>query len=124
MTVASRCPDPAQLQQLLLGHLSEEAAARLEQHLGRCPRCDRLLPGLRADDDLVEAMRGGTVPPFRPADLDALRGVLPRLHRLRPSPTRHGTAMTNRSAGAHAVAPFDPSEFLRPPQAPDEIGRL
>jgi serine/threonine protein kinase len=127
MTVASRCPDAQQLQQLLLGRLGEEAAASLEQHVEQCRRCGRLLPRLPAEDTLVEAMRSHTRVALQPADRQVVRGLLPRLHRLRTAgPAAHATAVdqpdsADRSPGHSNQAVLD---LLNPPRRADEIGRL
>src|SRR5262245_9940559 len=83
MAVASQCPDPQQLQQLLLGRSSEEAAERLEEHVEHCDRCRRLLPTLPAEDRLVEAMRNRPQFTLPPAEQTLIQSLLPRLHQLR-----------------------------------------
>jgi len=112
MAAVSRCPDAQQLQQLLLGHLSDETAARLEQHVERCQRCSRLLPTLQAEDTLVAAMRAqGRV--AMPVDRRTVDGLISRLQLLQPA-----------SADAVSLLDGNGTQLLGPPQAPGEIGRL
>jgi hypothetical protein len=127
MAVGSRCPDPKQLQQLLLGRFSEEAAGRLEAHVEHCDRCSRLLPTLPADDTLVEAMRARATVALEPSDRNTILGLLPRLHRLRlAAPPAHGSTTGELTQGGAGLptADLDRLAVLRPAQAPDEIGRL
>ena len=60
MAGVSACPDPRQLQQLLLGQISDETAVGLERHVEECDHCGHLLPTLPAEDTLVvaDARRG------------------------------------------------------------------
>jgi WD40 repeat protein len=51
------CPDIADVHRLLLGQLSDVAAAPLEAHLLHCRRCGELAGSLAAEDVLVDAMR-------------------------------------------------------------------
>jgi anti-sigma factor RsiW len=78
----SGCPERCQLQALLLGHLSEAAAARVERHVERCRRCTSLLAHVTAEDSLIDALRAGARVALAPADQSAVRALLPRLHRL------------------------------------------
>jgi hypothetical protein len=80
MPATVRCPDPQQLQQLLLGRLPEAIAEALEQHVEQCERCGRLLPTLQANDTLVEAMRARARIALHPSDVNVIRGLIPRLN--------------------------------------------
>jgi tRNA A-37 threonylcarbamoyl transferase component Bud32 len=113
MAAVSQCPDAQQLQRLLLGHLADETASRLEEHVERCPHCSRLLPTLQAEDALVAAMRAqGRV--AVPVDRRALDGLISRLQHLQPA---QSDAFTMALDG-------DASGLLSPPQGPGEMGRL
>jgi serine/threonine protein kinase len=124
MAGAPRCPDPKQLQQLLLGHLSDETAERLEQHVEQCDRCSRLLPSLQRDDALVEAMRARARVELPPAEVKTVRGLISRLHQMRTIASAH-------VSGAHSQGDAPPMStnlgslaFLSPAKAPGEMGRL
>jgi len=123
MPAPSRCPDPQQLQQLLLGRLDEGIAVCLEQHVEHCDDCGRLLPILQANDTLVDTMRAWTAVVLPAPDQKAIGKLLPRLHELRclipESTSPSGTEKASRRGDNRDVL-----ALLSPPQAPDEIGRL
>jgi formylglycine-generating enzyme required for sulfatase activity len=117
MAGAPGCPEAPQLQRLLLGHLDDETAEGLERHVEQCRRCGRLVRRLPAEDTLVEAMRAHTQVALRPADRKVIQTLLPRLLQLRTA----GPARAEPAAGRPNRGVL---ELLRPPQFPDEIGRL
>ncbi|HVS38793.1 MAG TPA: serine/threonine-protein kinase [Gemmataceae bacterium] len=101
MPATSPCPDGASLQQLLLGRLPLSDGEPLYDHLDECDRCAEFARTFRSDDWLSDVVRdaGG------------------------------GTEAENASAAALIAAleemgPPDRFDFLAPPQAPDELGRL
>jgi serine/threonine protein kinase/Leucine-rich repeat (LRR) protein len=127
MAVAAQCPDPKQLQALMLGRLSEKAAASLEHHLASCGRCCAVLRTLPADDTLVEAMRARAKIALHPAEQDVVEGLMGRMRKLRPvAAAAHDTA-----TGEHTKGDAEPMSanresfgFLNPPHSPEELGRL
>jgi serine/threonine protein kinase len=129
MTATPACPAPAALQEYLLGLVPEEAAALMEAHLSSCPDCRKLLPTIRAEDELVAAFRAQARRPTpRNALLDrlaeGLRGLLstpPTGHDATPSAALEATPS---AAGAATDADEDVCCLLAPPQQPDEMGRL
>lgn len=127
MAAVSRCPEPKLLQQLLLGRLSEEAADGLERHVEQCDRCSRLLPSLSAEDTLVQTMRARERVSWQPRDQSTIQDLLPRLRALRPAgasaldSTPGGPSQEKNDLRSTKVAALD---FLRPPQAAGELGRL
>jgi WD40 repeat protein/serine/threonine protein kinase len=137
MVVAPGCPDPAVLEQLALGRLAPEEVERLADHCEHCPRCVQALQRLRAEDNLVEAMRsqaaaGGTPLP------ESVRRLMQGLKRLRPAggrpvPTEEGTTRSGAGPASSGDTPTEPAppehapelyDFLAPAQGPGELGRL
>jgi hypothetical protein len=77
------CPDPQELQQLLLGRLPDNDAESLEQHLLTCSSCLQTVRGLRpASDTLVDAVRDQTAAD-RP-DRSPIADLMGRLKGLHP----------------------------------------
>ena len=118
---ATSCPEPQQLQRLVLGQTDDATAAVLERHVEGCAHCSGVLPTLGGDDALVEAMRSAPAVALSPEE----RSEAERLsHLLRgQSPPRDTTTMDRTHGDAPQAGPvrFD---FLAPSQAADEIGRL
>jgi hypothetical protein len=83
MIAASQCPDPGQLQQLLLGSLSGECMERLEMHVLQCQRCGPLLPTLQAHDPLADCMGARPRAVLQPTDAKAIQCLVARLRGLR-----------------------------------------
>jgi WD40 repeat protein/tRNA A-37 threonylcarbamoyl transferase component Bud32 len=122
--LASACPDPALLEQFLLGRVTGAEADRLEGHLVACPGCAAALRTLRAEDDLVAAMRDCEDTPAAPQAglVEALLPVLKRLRR--PDETTTLAPGTLAGAPPDRTAPGSEAAFLAPAQGPDEVGRL
>jgi anti-sigma factor RsiW len=133
------CPDPQKLERLLLGlvSLSDAEAEQLEQHLTECSRCDRAAEALRAGDMLVEVLRS----PPAPGELtqgDVVDGLIERMSKLKPAAFTDGaTVAASPAVGpppqeATATPPEprpgeateDVYDFLSPPGAPGELGRI
>jgi serine/threonine protein kinase len=122
------CPDVKQLQQLVLGRLSDPIAARLEQHVEECQQCGRLLPTLAADDALVASMRAQSRLTLQPSDRNTIRGLIPRLQRLRSE----GSGLHPLPPGNHTQGETPPMNTkrnktvisLRPGVGEGEVGRL
>ncbi len=57
MRTDTPCPDEHELERFLLGDCADEQAAALEEHLAGCGRCAVRAEALRAEDDLIAAMR-------------------------------------------------------------------
>ena len=79
MLDTSPYPHVHDLQRLLLGQVSDEEAAGLEQHLNRCERCCQTAQEFTGDDPLVAAMRGAGEALPLDATLDSLIERLCRL---------------------------------------------
>src|SRR4051794_20778122 len=78
MPGAAARPSPEEFRLLLLGRTPEPEAGRLESHLEGCNRCLGAVRTLRAEDALVEAVRGLRGARDRPED-EAVRALIERL---------------------------------------------
>src|SRR5262249_39796690 len=100
MAVVAPCPDPQQLQALVLGRVSDKTAVRLEQHLLSCAHCCAVLRMLPASDTLVEAIRARAKIALHAAEQDVVDGLMGRLRKLRPvTPSAHDTATGEHTRG-------------------------
>lgn len=120
----TECPTPERWQEFLLGRIDDGSENGLADHLSRCDVCLRRLQDLQAEDELTEAMRR-PVPELdrtqgNPAHLLAQRVAMMALLADRDaaaadSPTRDTVVQQ---------ATEDVFEYLRPPEASGELGRL
>jgi serine/threonine protein kinase len=128
MSEASPCPDLDALQRLAANQASPNEALALHRHLVRCVICNQTLKSLR---DANVALEAAVETPRTKAPLvAAVTGP-----REIPAAGMVGSASfadAPASPGAQpaAILPAvpaaktSPAEFLAPPQAPDELGRL
>jgi hypothetical protein len=130
MPDALSCPDPARLRRLLNGlePLGDREATLLEHHLRECGRCEHLAESAAGGDTLVEALAGGGTRhdgPL-PPPVDRLVERFKNLPAPAEQATRDGsrTESPQNGGGPAAGAPEEALRFLRPPEAPGEIGRL
>jgi anti-sigma factor RsiW len=128
MRAVSTCPEPAGLQDYLLGRVTEATAAAVEQHLASCPECRNRLPGLRAEDEFTATFRAEARTP-EPSDpqLERLAESVRAL--LRAAPAGGVVSSPAAEASAHTPPPVgetmqDRSPSLLPAHQPDAIGRL
>ena len=119
------CPGPVALERLLLGKMPAEEMTLLERHVAACPHCLNVLRDLRAEDDLVEAVRAGgkgTSLPRAEADPE----LIGRLYGLQ-RPT-FSTGALERDSSSTDQKTRDRvealSDLLEPPREPDELGRF
>jgi anti-sigma factor RsiW len=85
MSDPSRCPDVPTLQRLLLGQVAVAEADQLEAHFAGCSRCGSTAGGVRAEDTLVEALRGlAAATPA--AAREEVHTLIDRLKSLNPQP--------------------------------------
>jgi serine/threonine protein kinase/WD40 repeat protein len=123
MSTPTPCPDQRQLHRLLTGLIAGEDAPALESHLAECALCLRVARGLRAGDPLATALFGCASADFSVEVYRAAEGLARRFG---------GTSPTRASGDAGNPTPVrDPSDpgrgpfdYLAPPQASDEMGRL
>jgi hypothetical protein len=126
MSATEPCPDPRDLELLLLGQLPEPQADSLERHLLACDSCVRRLRGHRHGDRLVEALRGQAADPRQTADasVEALMKRLltegrPWAEPVTVTPGHGRPARTSPEAVAQDVR-----ALLAPPRAEGELGWL
>jgi serine/threonine protein kinase/WD40 repeat protein len=137
MSRPSACPDVTRYEGLASGNLLDDEKEALLTHLEGCDVCAHKLAALPDLDALVRLARPA-VPPDE-ASAGTVAGLVERLSRLRPGPTPAADEPTVppptvvRAGGRdmpHATQlPADTGarelyDFLAPPQAPDELGRL
>jgi serine/threonine protein kinase/WD40 repeat protein len=123
MVTATVCPERQEYLQMLQGKLPRAEVERLAVHLEGCPRCADIIGSLQADDTMVEAARRAEPVAFAEEEGKVTRSLMDRLRNLRhEAETTHG----NNPADAGVPQPVAPEayDFLAPPQAPDELGRL
>jgi serine/threonine protein kinase/WD40 repeat protein len=136
MPVTTPCPEAMVLRQLLLGELTPPDLESLSEHVLQCERCAGRLNGLRADDPLLQTLRGGdtTVTPPTPNALVFME----RLERwlacvaegatgaLRDPLSEGLDTQATREPLAPGVCAPEVSALgaLSPPRGPDELGRL
>jgi hypothetical protein len=126
MKAQSECLPADVLSCYLQGQVSDADAARVEQHLADCPLCLDRVRGLEAGDTFFRAVQ--TVsgmpgpPPLDAGEVAALRAKVLALHAgaTRSDGADQGTPAPEGPAVAEPV----PLDFLAPPQAPGELGRL
>jgi WD40 repeat protein/serine/threonine protein kinase len=111
----------------MLGQLPPSEADAVGDHLLECARCAAMVEALPADDALVSAARAGAV-----AIDDPEHATIERLIKQltdhgpadgTPDPVRSGLQPTTDDRSTNMV-PTAVCDFLLPPQAPGEIGRL
>jgi hypothetical protein len=117
MPTVTACPPAGVLEEFLLGRLAEEEQEQLAQHVLCCPGCVARMNTVRAEDALVESMRGG-----QPADPDG-DSVTHLIRRLRDRAAAGQAPATVHHGGATGVPP-EAQGVLAPPQADGEMGRL
>jgi Leucine-rich repeat (LRR) protein/tRNA A-37 threonylcarbamoyl transferase component Bud32 len=123
MAVIASCPDRDVLERLMLGRIAGPEGEQLAQHLEGCERCAAAALTLGAEDTLTEATRGRSTAEGAP-DADVVRGLVESLRRLGPPAAAGQTTADETPNPEHADAGEQTYDFLAPPQAPDEIGRL
>jgi Leucine-rich repeat (LRR) protein len=117
------CPDEATFQKLMLAEASDEALEAFAEHMSHCSACAEAVERALAGDTLANAVRsqttlGETPKPPAPLLQQLLRLGQPDGQRSTPS----DAAVLDPAA--HAAAACVSFDFLAPPQAADEIGRL
>jgi tetratricopeptide (TPR) repeat protein len=72
------CPERAELERFVLGHIDGPAVERLEEHLLHCPVCAASLQDLKQEDNLMQVMRdaAGLEQTVNEAPIDELIGRL------------------------------------------------
>lgn len=115
------CPDPASYKRLASGELFSPEKEAVLDHLEGCDACATVVEALAANSTLVELIRQANRLD-RPAAAETIASLVARLRTLRPS---DDSGRETVSASPEKSAPASENyDFLAPPQAPDEIGRL
>lgn len=127
------CPDDPTLQSLLLGKLPADQAQALGEHLLQCDQCATRAETLDTADELIEDIRS---PDFEPIDSEILTKIIERGKQLKSQietvQSQETVAVDQREMQEEhplktAASPkFDSEQinFLKPPEAEDELGRL
>jgi eukaryotic-like serine/threonine-protein kinase len=138
MPGASSCPDPRDLERLVLGQLPSQEQDALEEHVGRCARCGQAISRLQAEDPLIEAMRV-RADAIAASERVLVEGLIGQLKALAVPPRRSAPGQSARETPAALLAVETPPAadgqpapggtrqryaFLAPAQAADEIGGL
>jgi serine/threonine protein kinase len=126
------CPSEHDLQQLLLGQMSDAQAEPLEEHLQGCDRCLETASKLHVQDTLAQVVRAQAGVVEIPTG-ELVANLMERLEALRPTMAVSPQEVTVAAEGpvrTSSPSPLPGSttqvmyDFLEAPQAPDELGRL
>jgi hypothetical protein len=111
------CPDRETLERFVLGQFPPEAVERLGHHVEQCARCVGTIQAMTARDSLLEAMRS------RPTlSLDAASPMVESL--MARLCDFSGSDVASTGADDQAELAEESYDFLAPPEAPGELGRL
>ena len=129
MAVMIECPPPDVLRRLLLGAISPPELESLGTHVLKCDQCVAALNGMRAKDELLEALLAAEKAVALDATVESLIERLSRPYRGGDSPANPGVSassleqeiLTHQSASDKGSSEHG---FLSPPEHPDELGRL
>jgi hypothetical protein len=123
MSAISACPDAQTFELLRQGCLPLAAVEEVARHLEGCDQCATRVQNLHLEDALAELLRAqvsrdaGTSSPAVEEVMQHLRGLCPV-----PSACWDTTVRAEGQAGAGTEG--EGYDFLAPPQAVDEMGRL
>jgi hypothetical protein len=124
MPAVTPCPGEHALRRFLLGDFADLAAADLAvltRHVQDCGPCAATVESLHADDSLVNALREAGPACAQPPEAPVQR-LIERLCRTGP---QYATATVRRDPDDDTDDEAeDVTAILRPPEGPDEIGRL
>jgi hypothetical protein len=122
MSHSLSCPPLCALEGFTLGQITEDDAAALERHLAQCECCLKTLHTLKGDDMLTQLVQGQAAAARPPSD-PLIDGLIHRLKVLCPGTPAPVFRTPWAQTGEAASASTD-TDFLAPPEAPGEIGRL
>ena len=131
MIAAVPCPDVRCLRDYLQGDLSASDSAELEGHISGCDHCARSINSLAGQDGLADALRDHAASGDCPVDAN-VSALIERLRRNPPRLLVPGPGQAETVDGASGAAGLTPAaqdtqealDFLAPPEAPGELGRL
>ncbi len=125
------CPRNDALERFLLGQVADEEASGIEHHLDECDQCRAALCAIEVDDPVVAAAQSARTESMDglPDELDRTRGenlerLIERLSSLGGTGGNTTAALGLVSTPAETESTQEIYEFLAPPEAPGEIGRL
>src|SRR5262249_45925236 len=121
MPTTHPCPNLDDFRRYALGQAPEPEADQLAQHLAGCPHCLERVQTLKAEDTLVEAVRGRAVP-IEPAENTVVEGLIRRLKDQRPP--AGGTTADRDAAPLPDDLAGELHALLAAPEGPGELGRL
>lgn len=145
---AVQCPDQSEIQRLLLGQVSEDEAAAIEQHLLNCERCATLADSLMPAEDITAMLAQAETGVFRTPETAAVEQLIQRVRGMRPpAASRSGDSgvlaagvpeqtVMGADSGIVSTETLIPNQrqtvagtdsltsFLQPAESADEIGRL
>jgi hypothetical protein len=75
------CPNQTDLRRFFLGQLAVEERSPIEDHVRICPLCVHALEGIRPNDTMVDALRGG-MPSVEESQRQAVQQLVHRLQGL------------------------------------------
>ena len=117
---SATCPNKPRLERFSLGDISALEADFLESHVDSCTACSQALELLKAEDDLVAAMRAGSSI-LAEAPGDSLNLLMSQAYGL-----HHAAISTLIDSHLEQQAGHSPValEFLEPSTEPGELGQL
>ncbi len=121
------CPDPQSLKNFLLGRVVGSNRDVLQEHLLHCDRCVAIAHSLPQTDELTELTRGAN--PIQNEDSDVIAALIDRikLARFEAETVRVDETLPLIASGPQSLlteTSLQGLSFLKPPEQPDEIGRL
>jgi Leucine-rich repeat (LRR) protein len=122
MSPVISCPSAEQLESILRGQAPPETVESFVAHLEHCEHCSAAVEKSLADNTLLEAIQLQATVPNAPAGY-----VLALIQRLVRLPVDESVGETGGRTTAGGLPPSPAallSDFLSPPQAADELGRL
>jgi Leucine-rich repeat (LRR) protein len=124
MNPVTNCPGDQELQRILQGVAQPEAEEGFARHLERCEGCAAAVEQALAQDTLLEAIRAQTTVPSTPGGY--VPALIQRLVALHPAASSQQTVYAPSPTDTLGTPPGEAGryDFLAPPQAPDELGRL
>ncbi|HVX64698.1 MAG TPA: protein kinase, partial [Pirellulales bacterium] len=125
----SPCPTPEQIEQALLGLSSDDAAETVIEHLFGCTACVEAAPQGGESDPLLVSLRAlpqtNVLPDDQREQMERLIRRATQLTWLAKDATHAtGSALEATTDALPGQEGEELHDFLAPPQAPDEIGRL
>jgi hypothetical protein len=125
MSRAPACPDASQYERLISHGLPDAETEALLVHLEGCDACAQQLGTLLERDTLASLIRQARTLEDETSE-ETIAGLVQRLSQLRPEGPAPAETQDESPSDYPSPPVADPElyDFLAPPQAPDELGRL